>query len=46
MGISDIPPCKPYDLLCQLVGNAARAGVYSEWAQKNLVQVGVYLSPL
>jgi palmitoyl-protein thioesterase len=39
MGISDIPPCKPYDLLCNFVRNAARAGVYTEWAQKNLVQV-------
>jgi len=39
MGISDIPPCKPYDILCNLVRNAARAGVYNEWAQENLVQV-------
>ena len=39
MGISDIPPCKPYDILCNLARNAARAGAYNEWAQKNLVQV-------
>jgi hypothetical protein len=39
MGISDIPPCKPYDLPCNLARNALRAGVYSEWAQQNLVQV-------
>jgi len=45
MGISDIPPCKPYDILCNLVRNAARAGVYNEWAQKNLVQAQYYRDP-
>ena len=39
MGIADIPPCKPFDVLCQLARNVARAGVYNEWAQQNLVQV-------
>lgn len=39
MGISDIPPCKTYDLPCHLARNALRAGVYREWAQQNLVQV-------
>jgi hypothetical protein len=39
MGISDLPACKPYDLLCNLARNAVRAGVYNEWAQQNLVQV-------
>jgi hypothetical protein len=43
MGISDLPACKPYDLLCILARNAVRAGVYNEWAQHNLVQV-TYLS--
>lgn len=45
MGVSDIPPCKPYDLLCNLARNAVRAGVYSEWAQQNLVQVKRIVSP-
>ncbi|KAI0285755.1 hypothetical protein BGY98DRAFT_943214, partial [Russula aff. rugulosa BPL654] len=27
-GISDIPPCKPYNLPCNLVWNMLRAGVY------------------
>jgi palmitoyl-protein thioesterase len=45
MGVSDIPPCKPYDLPCNLARNALRAGVYSEWAQQNLVQVKRIVSP-
>ncbi|KAI0250109.1 alpha/beta-hydrolase [Lactifluus subvellereus] len=45
MGVSDIPPCKPYDLFCQLMRNAARAGVYNEWAQQNLVQAQYYRDP-
>jgi len=39
MGVSDIPPCKPNDLLCNLARNAARAAVYNKWAQVNIVQV-------
>ena len=39
MGIANIPPCRPFDALCKLVRNAARSGVYNEWAQQNLVQV-------
>ena len=39
MGIADMPACKPYDVLCQVARNVARAGVYNEWAQQNLVQV-------
>lgn len=41
MGVSDIPACKPWDLLCQLARRATRGGVYSEWAQENLVQVRI-----
>ena len=43
MGIADMPACKPYDVLCQVVRNVARAGVYNEWAQQNLVQVRTLL---
>ena len=39
MGIADIPTCRPGDWTCQLARRAARAGVYTHWAQSNLVQV-------
>jgi palmitoyl-protein thioesterase len=46
MGVSDLPPCRPFDVLCQLARRAARGGVYSEWAQKNVVSVSAYLFAL
>ncbi|KAI9453767.1 alpha/beta-hydrolase [Lactarius psammicola] len=42
MGIADIPTCRPLDVLCRLARNAARAGVYNEWVQQNLVQAQYY----
>lgn len=39
MGVSDLPLCRPWDVFCQLARRAARGGVYTEWAQENLVQV-------
>lgn len=39
MGISDLPGCKPTDFLCRAARSAAGAGVYTTWAQNNLVQV-------
>ncbi|KAF8269278.1 alpha/beta-hydrolase [Lactarius quietus] len=45
MGIADIPTCKPFDVLCHVARNAARAGVYTEWAQQNLVQAQYYRDP-
>ena len=39
MGISDLPLCRPTDLMCQLARRAARVGVYTNYAQNNLVQV-------
>ena len=39
MGVSDIPLCRPWDLFCQFARRAARGGVYTEYAQTNLVQV-------
>lgn len=39
MGISDIPECRTFDFLCEVARRAAKAGVYTEWAQKHLVQV-------
>ncbi|OSD01302.1 alpha/beta-hydrolase [Trametes coccinea BRFM310] len=39
MGVSDLPACRgPWDLFCQLARRAARGGVYTDWAQRNLVQ--------
>ncbi|KAI0062827.1 alpha/beta-hydrolase [Artomyces pyxidatus] len=45
MGIADLPLCKPYDVLCRLAGNAARAGVYRPWAQEHLVQAQYFRDP-
>ena len=39
MGVSDIPPCRRYDLICQVARNAAKSAVYSDWAQENIVTV-------
>jgi len=39
MGISDIPPCATFDFLCQLARRLVKGEVYSDWAQKNSVQV-------
>lgn len=39
MGVSDLPLCAPGDVLCQIARRAARFGVYSKYAQTNLVQV-------
>ncbi|THH20806.1 hypothetical protein EW146_g636 [Bondarzewia mesenterica] len=45
MGVSDFPLCRPFDLLCQVARNAARAGVYRPWAQEHLVQAQYYRDP-
>ncbi|KZT00467.1 alpha/beta-hydrolase [Laetiporus sulphureus 93-53] len=45
MGISDIPGCRPLDVVCQLARRAAQGGVYTDWAQKNLVQAQYYRDP-
>ena len=39
MGVSDIQPCKPFDVTCQLARRGMRNGVYSAWAQHNIVPV-------
>ncbi|KAF8588709.1 alpha/beta-hydrolase [Ramaria rubella] len=53
MGISDLPQCKPFDIMCKLARNAAAAGVYSAWAQNNVIpaqyfrdttQLSIYLT--
>ncbi|KAG2150414.1 Alpha/Beta hydrolase protein [Suillus clintonianus] len=45
MGVSDLPACKPMDLLCQVARRAANSGVYSEWAQEHLVQAQYFRDP-
>ncbi|EJF58190.1 alpha/beta-hydrolase [Dichomitus squalens] len=46
MGVSDLPLCSRWDLFCQLARRyAARGGVYTEWAQHNLVQAQYYRDP-
>lgn len=47
MGVSDIQPCRPFDVTCQLARRAMRNGVYGEWAQKNIIPVRkLVLEPL
>ncbi|KZV82515.1 alpha/beta-hydrolase [Exidia glandulosa HHB12029] len=41
-GVSDIPGCRPRDVFCQLAHNAAKAGIYTTWAQHNLIQCQYY----
>lgn len=45
MGVSDLPVCRPGDALCQLARFAARRGVYSSYAQSNLVQAQYFRDP-
>lgn len=45
MGISDIPECRTFDFLCEVARRAAKAGVYTEWAQKHLVQAQYFRDP-
>ncbi|KAJ3713399.1 palmitoyl-protein thioesterase [Lentinula raphanica] len=45
MGISDIPICRPFDLICQAARRATKQAVYSSWAQANLVQAQYFRDP-
>ncbi|KAG2111293.1 palmitoyl-protein thioesterase [Suillus discolor] len=45
MGVSSLPACNTWDLLCQVARRAANRGVYSEWAQENLVQAQFFRDP-
>lgn len=45
MGISDLPGCKPTDFMCRAAKAATRNGVYTAWAQRNLVQAQYYRDP-
>ncbi|GLB37274.1 putative palmitoyl protein thioesterase [Lyophyllum shimeji] len=45
MGISDVPPCRSYDLVCQVARRTLRGAVYSKWAQEHLVQAQYFRDP-
>ena len=45
MGVSDLPLCSRWDVFCQLARRAARGGVYTAWAQTNLVQAQYFRDP-
>ncbi|KAI8975883.1 alpha/beta-hydrolase [Trametes punicea] len=46
MGVSDLPACRgAWDVLCQLARRAARGGVYTDWAQRNLIQAQYFRDP-
>ncbi|TFY81625.1 hypothetical protein EWM64_g2390 [Hericium alpestre] len=42
MGVSDMPGCRPFDVLCQIARSTAKKSVYAAWAQKHLVQAQYY----
>jgi palmitoyl-protein thioesterase len=45
MGVADLPLCKAGDVFCWMARQAARRGVYSNWAQQNLVQAQYFRDP-
>ncbi|KAL7411819.1 Alpha/Beta hydrolase protein [Mrakia frigida] len=45
MGISDIPTCRPTDFICRLASSTAKRGVYTPYAQRNLVQAQYWRDP-
>lgn len=44
-GISDFPACKPVDIFCRLGEAALRNGIFTEYAQQNLVSAQYYRDP-
>lgn len=45
MGIADIPLCRPFDVVCALARRAALRGVYTDFAQRQLVQAQYFRDP-
>ncbi|KDQ21394.1 hypothetical protein BOTBODRAFT_25833 [Botryobasidium botryosum FD-172 SS1] len=45
MGVAGMPPCRAFDVICLMARAAANRGVYTEWAQKNLIQAQYYRDP-
>ncbi|KAH8828523.1 palmitoyl-protein thioesterase [Flagelloscypha sp. PMI_526] len=45
MGVSDIPACRAWDLLCKAARRLAKNAIYGEWAQTNIVQAQYYRDP-
>ncbi|KAF4567744.1 hypothetical protein EYR40_006749 [Pleurotus pulmonarius] len=45
MGVSEVSECRRYDFLCQIARRAVKNGVYSNWAQENLIQAQYFRDP-
>ncbi|KAG6332607.1 hypothetical protein ID866_6485 [Astraeus odoratus] len=45
MGVSDIPACRSFDILCEAARRAVKAGVYSAWAQEHVIQAQYFRDP-
>ncbi|UZJ51153.1 hypothetical protein CBS101457_000473 [Exobasidium rhododendri] len=45
MGISDLPACKPGDFLCRLAEGALRGGIYTDYAQTNVITAQYFRDP-
>ncbi|KAG8899761.1 hypothetical protein FRC00_000974 [Tulasnella sp. 408] len=45
MGVSELPACGTWDVLCHLLHRYARGQVYSDWAQTNLVPAQYFRDP-
>ena len=45
MGIADIPLCRPFDVVCAFARRAALRGVYTDFAQRQLVQAQYFRDP-
>ncbi|KAG8997235.1 hypothetical protein FRB94_007806 [Tulasnella sp. JGI-2019a] len=37
MGVSELPKCRPFDLLCRLMFAYGKGKVYTDWAQANII---------
>lgn len=45
MGIADLPACKPGDIFCKLAEGALRGGIYTDYAQSNLITAQYFRDP-
>lgn len=45
MGISNFPACKPGDLFCKLAEGALKGGIYTDYAQTNIITAQYFRDP-
>ncbi|KDN38646.1 alpha/beta-hydrolase [Tilletiaria anomala UBC 951] len=45
MGIADLPACSPADIFCRLAEGLLRGGIYTDYAQNNVVSAQYYRNP-